>query len=144
MSEMYDDDGGVPAAVSKTIKLNDCMKVSKKLGINHDQIAKLFKVKEQTKTWIKNVEKAAKVRNELQGQPLVNYDYVVFDVDRYSNSVSAAAFYVKTPLDYPPNLPVSYCCSYCNAPATGGYQVQYQTSLSQQYVVLCRVCQSLV
>ena len=38
MSELYDDDSGASAIVSKTIKINDCMKVGKKLGINNEQI----------------------------------------------------------------------------------------------------------
>ena len=69
MSVLYEESDGMTAwPVSKTINVNDCMKLSKKLSVNNEQIAKLVKTKEHTKTWIKNVEKAHKTRNLLLDQ----------------------------------------------------------------------------
>jgi CRISPR/Cas system CMR subunit Cmr6 (Cas7 group RAMP superfamily) len=131
MSELYDDDS---FAVSKTIKLNDCMKVSKKLGSNHEQITKLVKVKEHTRTWIKNVEKTAKTRNESQTQYLVNIDRLTTFLD--------TPFQVKTPLQYVPALPVSYTCSFCGQ-GMPQMTVQFHETLSQPYVLLCDRCQAV-
>jgi hypothetical protein len=160
MSGIYDEDSSMSSAISKTIKINDCIKVGKKLGINSDHITKLVKVKEHTRTWIKNIEKASKSRNEYHSQFLVNIDY------NQSNVVRQSQFQVKTPLQYLPALPVSYNCSFCGKVAgsyadagenttvsdmdvasggdgnmiLGQMTVQYHNSLSHPYVLLCRAC----
>ena len=114
------------------------MKVGKKLGINNEQINKLVKVKDHTRTWIKNVEKAAKVRNEFMSQPVVNLDYQI----QAKSPTSQGVFQVTTPLQYLPNLPASYSCSFCgvalNTASTA--TVQYHEHLSYSYVLLCRTC----
>lgn len=131
---MYDDDSGMPAAVSKTIKINDCMKGSKKFSINNDQIAKFVKVKDHTKTWIKTVEKTAKTRNEHLDQLVINYDYPLGHL-----AVNEDHIFLKTPLEYAPKLQARYCCSYCGQHSST-FTVEYHDTLTHQYVLLCNKC----
>lgn len=134
MSEIYEDDSGIAAALSKTIKINDCIKVGKRLGANSDHITKLVRVKDHTRTWIKNVEKAAKSKSEYHHQYLVN-------IDTNINIAPLSHFQVTTPLQYFPALPVSYNCSFClqHVPNTRT-TIQYHNSLSHPYVLLCSMC----
>ena len=118
--------------VSKTIKLNDCMKGSKKFSVNNEQIARFVKVKDHTKTWIKNVEKMAKNRNEYLTQPVINFDYPL-------GTTAGGDVVVKTPLEYPPRLHIPYSCSYCSRQAPE-FQVQYHDTLTHQYVLRCNQC----
>ena len=132
---VYEEDSTSWTAVNKTINVNDCIKFSKKLSVNNEQIAKLVKVKEHTKTWIKNVEKAHKVRNTLLDQPVVNYDVVFKDALNQSTLMTTTA----TPSVYPSVLPVTYSCSFCRAPAAAGVS-QYHNSQAFPYVLLCETC----
>ena len=129
MSALYEEEENWH--VSKTIDVNDCMKFSKKLSVNNEQIAKLVKVKEHTKTWIKNVEKLSKTRNTWHHQPVINYDVL------FSSSSSGPE--KSTPSQYPLVLPLSYLCTYCKEPVKTGV-VQYQETLNRPYVLLCSMC----
>lgn len=135
---MFDDEPGEAPIVSKTIKINDCMKVSKKSGANNEQIAKLVKVKDHTKNWIKNIEKGSKGKNEYIHQCMTNLDYRL----QMPNVVSGV--HVATPTQFVPALhpSVTYLCSFClQVPGSGSVvDVQYHESLSQPYVVLCSAC----
>ena len=124
---------------TRTIKLNDCMKGSsknKKLGINNEQIARFVKVKDHTKTWIKNVEKVSKNKTDFQHQPVLNFDYFIgsLSTERSGDVV------VKTPLEYPPNLPIHYSCSYCGRQSQEGFQVEFHGTLTHPYVLRCPRC----
>ena len=136
MSVLYDEDNS-SWTVSKTINVNDCMKLSRKLSVNNEQIAKLIKVKEHTKTWIKNVEKASKIRNSLLHHPTVNYDMMVKApvVSEPMDPLAAAV----SPSMYPLVLPLTYACAFCRRPTVAGV-VQYHDTLSHPYVLLCAVC----
>ena len=131
---VYEEDSTSWNPVNKTFNVNDCIKFSKKLSVNNEQIAKLVKVKEHTKTWIKNVEKAHKVRNTLLDQPVVNYDVVFKDAFNHSTVMTTA-----TPSVYPSVLPVKYSCSFCRTPAAAGVS-QYHDTEAFPYVLLCETC----
>lgn len=134
MSVLYEESDGMTAwPVSKTINVNDCMKLSKKLSVNNEQIAKLVKTKEHTKTWIKNVEKAHKTRNLLLDQPVVNYDVKYQEHGNQRNNLN------NTPSMYPSVLSIPYSCSFCRAPAVTGVS-QYHDTLGFPYVLLCTTC----
>lgn len=131
MSVLYEEESW---QVSKTINVNDCMKFSKKLSVNNEQIAKLLKVKEHTKTWIKNVEKVSKTRNLWHHQPVINYD-----VSYKTANPRLTEPEVSTPSQYPPLCDVAYTCAFCKQPVLTGL-VQYQETLNQPYVLLCTPC----
>ena len=135
MSELYDEEGSA-WTVSKTINVSDCMKLSKKLSVNNEQIAKLVKVKEHTKTWIKNVEKASKIRNPLVHQPIVNFDRTFQAGSHYMESEEAP---VVSPSMYPLTLPVLYTCAFCRQASSAGV-AQYHDTQSHPYVLLCAMC----
>lgn len=138
MSALYEDGMSAwPTPLSKTINVNDCMKLSKKLSVNNEQIAKLLKTKEHTKTWIKNVEKVYKTRNNFLDQPVVNYDVSYNSSEKCGGSSGADS--VSTPSMYPPVLPIPYSCSFCRSSAVTGVS-QYHQTLSFPYVLLCSTC----
>jgi hypothetical protein len=135
MSVLYEEADGVSAwPVNKTINVNDCMKFSKKLNVNNEQIAKLLKAKEHTKTWIKNVEKIHKTRNSIIDQPVVNYD-LVYDSKNKNLGINCSS----TPSMYPSVLPIVYSCSFCRSMVKTGVS-QYHGTLAFPYVLLCTAC----
>ena len=140
MSVLYDEEN-TGWNVSKTINVSDCMKLSKKLSVNNEPIAKLIKVKEHTKLWIKNVEKASKLRSVSLNYPVVHHDRMY--ASSFSSAPPVATAAVKAdascPSMYPPVLPVSYSCSFCKAPTAAGV-AQYHETLSRPYVMLCTAC----
>ena len=133
MGDLYDD--SATTVVPKAIKLNDCMKSGSKklLGGNNEHIQKVVKIKEHTKTWIKNVETAAKGRNDNMFQPVYNMGYTL-------PAVRTVGPTLATPLSYLPHLPVMYQCSCCYRPVQDVLTVQYQPLFSTPYVVLCAGC----
>lgn len=135
MSVLYDEEN-TNWNVSKTINVSDCMKLSKKLSVNNEPIAKLIKVKEHTKLWIKNVEKASKLRSVIINHPVVHYDRMYASTLSTAPSLQADA---SCPSMYPPVLPVTYSCSFCGAPTAAGV-AQYHETLSRPYVMLCTTC----
>jgi len=139
MGDLYDD--AATTVVPKAIKLNDCMKGSKKLGVNNEHIQKMIKTKEHTKTWIKNVETAAKGRNDVMLQPLQNMPFSVGAAVSSALPINEVVVVAATPLPYLPNLPVTYQCSCCHQPLVQKpFTVQYHPLFSTPYVVLCAGC----
>ena len=134
MSVLYEEDSTSWPTVNRTINMSDCMKLSKKMSVNNEQIAKLVKVKEHTKTWIKNIEKTHKARNTLLDQPVVSYDVV------YGHERRGTMKETVTPTMYPHVLPVTYSCSFCRAPAGGAGVSQYHNTQAFPYVLLCETC----